>query len=89
MAPKVADGGFCLGKGLLVPTASLSAGLAVGLTLMSGVILAGGLFLFNKWWNARWSARYVLMMRRMVVLLLGYTYIIVSPHNTWIIVLNN
>ncbi|CAL8279708.1 unnamed protein product [Lota lota] len=32
---------------------SLSAGLAVGLTLMAGVIVAGGLFLFNKWWSTR------------------------------------
>ena len=76
-----------LGKGLCVSTESLTAGLAVGLTLMSGVAVAGALFLFNRWWNSRWSARYVLMMRMMMVLLLDYTYIILLLYKLTILVL--
>ena len=73
-----------MGKGLFVSTESLTVGLAVGLTLMSGVAIASSLYAFNNWWTARWSARYVWMMMMMMmrmmmigVILLGYTYIIV------------
>ncbi|KAG7253036.1 hypothetical protein CRUP_022836 [Coryphaenoides rupestris] len=31
---------------------SLSAGLVVGVTLAVGVLIAAGLFLFNRWWSA-------------------------------------